>query len=208
LTTITVANNANSGAGSLRQAFIDASNGGPAQSDDVLIVIPASVGNISLTSGELLYDGGDTATHALTLQGGGNTITQATANNRVIHDTANSLFTMSGLVITGGHAPAAQAGGGIFVQGAATISSSSITGNTAPDAGGAFVNGNAIVTGSTISGNNAGGTGGGLYGNGTITLTNSTVTGNMSSNVAGGVRSDGGTITLIYSTVAGNTGGG
>jgi hypothetical protein len=58
LTTITVANSNDAGPGWLRQAFIDASSGGVDAADDLEIDIPASLGTITLSSGELHFDGG------------------------------------------------------------------------------------------------------------------------------------------------------
>jgi hypothetical protein len=217
------------GACTLRDAFAAASTAGADDGDDVVIDIPASVGTITLTAGSVNYDGG-TGGHTMTLNGNGNTINQTTANARVINDTAATLLTVNGLTITGGHAPAGQAGGGILVQGAATVTNSIITGNAAPDSaggirvsngnliltnstisknvvvnsdGGAFVNGNATVTNSTISGNTAGKRGGGLEAM-AITVTNSTISGNTAGQGGGGVLADG-SVTLVYATVVGNS---
>jgi hypothetical protein len=207
LVQITVSSNADSGGGSLRDAFTLAN----ATDDDVEIIIPASVGDITLTTGALVYSGGVGNDETLTLTGGGNTITQTVDDARVIFDTANTLFTMSGLTITGGDAGPVDSGGGIFVQGSATITNSTITGNEAGDsaAGIRVSNGPLIVTDSTIS-NNTAGTGvvggraaGGAFSSGPMTITRSTISGNTAA-LAGGVASNE-VMTVVNSTVTGNT---
>lgn len=208
LTTINVTTNGDAGAGSLRQAFIDASSGGSAEADDVEIDIPASVGTITLSTGELLYDGGSSTSHTLTLRGHGNTIRQTTANARVINDAGNSLFTMDGLTITGGTTTSSAAGAGIFVQGAATITNSTISGNASGEASGGLrvSNGALILTNSTISGNTAAGGAGGAFVNGPATIRNSTISGNTATNGSGGAIEANGTVSLVYATVVGNSG--
>lgn len=225
-TQITVTSNADAGPFTLRQAFIDAQAG----SVDFEITIPASVGNITLTSASLTYAGGSGGTHTLTLLGGGNTITQ-TAADRVINVPGGGVFTMDHLTITGGVAPAGQVGGGIRSAGGSSVvvTNSTITGNSAPDSGGgihtggtltltnstisgnhadsaggaAFAGSGMTVTGSTISGNTAS-QGGGLHFDGFATFTNSTITGNIATSNAGGVLADS-PLTLKYVTIASNT---
>ncbi len=207
LLTITVSSNADSGGGSLRDAFALANT----LDDDVEIIIPADVGDITLTTGELLYTGGVGADETLTLTGGGNTITQTLDDARVINDTANTLFTMSGLTITGGDAGPAGAGGGIFVQGSATITDSTISGNEATGDAAAGIrvsNGPLLLVDSTISGNTAL-SAGGAFVNGTATIVNSTITGNTATvgNGGGLFVGSGQDARLIYSTVVANTAG-
>jgi hypothetical protein len=207
LTTISVSTNADAGAGSLRQAFIDASSGGSAAGDDVEIDIPASVGTITLSTGELLYDGGNGGSHTLTLRGNGNTIRQTTANARVINDTARTLFTMDGLTITGGTTTGSEAGAGIRVEGAATITNSTISGNNSGEAAGGLrvSNGALILTNSTISGNTAIGSDGGAFVNGPATIRNSTISGNDAGAGTGGGIEVNGAVSLVYATLSGNS---
>jgi uncharacterized repeat protein (TIGR01451 family) len=130
-------------------------------------------------------------------------------------------------------------GGGIFSGGAEgvastlTLTNSTVKNNTAPDGGGIFNNGAAILTGSTVSANEAllgyGGYGGGILNGGvdafdldggvfqsTLTLANSTVSGNQAASGGGifngesfgGYGGYGGfenTLTLTNSTVSDNT---
>ncbi len=231
LITITVSNNADSGVGSVRQAFVDAST--TDNTDDVLIVIPASVGNIALTTGQLLYFG----THNLTVQGSGNTITQTDGVDRVMADVANgTAFSVSGLTLTGGHGgdlgegvagqgtgssltltnmtitnnTTTQSGGGVFSSGPLTVTSSTISSNTSSVGGGIFEGASATVTvtNSTISGNTvtAASNGGGISASATVLVTNSTISGNtVAAGGAGGGISTGSGVTLTYATVTGNT---
>jgi hypothetical protein len=213
--TITVTSNADAGAGTLRQAFIDASGNPADDTSDVVIDIPASVSMITLTTGQLAYNGGNGGTHTLTLNGSGNTIDQTTANSRVIDDTAGTLFTISGLTVTGGHPAAAQDGGGILVNGSATVTNTVITGNTATAAsvGGLRVsNGNLVMTDSSVTDNHADAFDGGIFVAGTATVTGSTISQNSAGGgIAGGIETGALThanATFINSTISDNTGGG
>jgi hypothetical protein len=94
-------------------------------------------------------------------------------------------------------------GGGISAF-TATLTRSTVSGNAAGDFGGGIAAFTATLTGSTISGNavsNANSQGGGISAGG-ATLTNSTVNGNTA-RVGGGVSA--GTATLTNSTVSGNS---
>ena len=195
----------------LRDAFAAANPGGADAGSDVVINIPASLGTISLNSGELHYLGGTGGSHAMTLNGGGNTINQTTADARVIENGSNGLMTLTNLTVTGGNL--AGFGGGIFAgaAGGVTLTNDTVTHNTATKGGGGIeiANGGPLtITGSTVSGNTAaGGNGAGVDApNSTMALTNSTVTGNTNTNTTG---SGGGLaaaqVTLVYDTVVGNS---
>jgi hypothetical protein len=208
LTTITVTNNSDALAGSLRAAFVTAS----ATADDVEIDIPASVGPINVTSGQLSYTG----THALTLKGNGNTLTRTTVAARVIDSGSTGLLTVDDLTITGG--TTAGGGGGIGANGAVTVTNSTISGNHAATGGGIFASGAVAVTNSTISNNTTSGDGGGIFVGGAVTVTNSIVSSNTAT---GGIAGGGGggilalgmvtvtntAITGNHATAVGNAGG-
>ena len=110
------------------------------------------------------------------------------------------------------------AGGGVFNNNAtATLTNSTISGNSAGNNGGGLANYGGMVTlsGCAISGNSAGNSGGGVYLNnsgGTTALTNCTVSGNSAGNNGGGLANYGGMVTLsgcaISGNSAGNSGGG
>src|ERR1700683_1613643 len=148
LTVITVTTNADSGAGSLRQAFIDASSGGVDAGDDVQIDLPANV-TIDLTGSALFYDGGTGGTHTVTLQGGGSTIHQTTATD-VISVTGTALFTVNDVAITGGDNVGSTGGGIDDVGGSVAVMDSTISGNTAADGGGIAAAGTVTLTNTTL----------------------------------------------------------
>jgi hypothetical protein len=203
LTTITVGNSNDSGAGSLRQAFIDSSSGGTDAGSDVEIAIPASVGTITLTTGELHYDGGTGGGHNLTLNGGGNTIQQTAG--RVINSTTTGSITVEGLTITGGNV-GGPLGGGISAAGAVSVVDSTITGNTVGvEGGGIGTTGSVTLTNSTVAGNHSGDPGGGIQAS-SATIVNSTITNNTSAVSGGGVSAT--SVSLAYATVVANTGSG
>lgn len=93
-------------------------------------------------------------------------------------------------------------GGGIANKGSATVTSSTISGNTASNgvgggifnygdsSGGTWIPASLSVTGSTISSNAAADRGGGIYNDGTSTLTDSTVSANNANYGGGGIYSD------------------
>jgi predicted outer membrane repeat protein len=101
---------------------------------------------------------------------------------------------IDGVTITGGNLPAAAAGGGIGVNGGATLdlSNSTVAGNSA---------GNAAITG------DGGGIGLSPTIDSTLNLTNVTVSGNSATGSGGGIDTGVSThVTLDNVTIAGNTG--
>jgi hypothetical protein len=119
--------------------------------------------------------------------------------------------TFSGLTISNGSTP--DVGGGILNYGTLTVTSSTLSGNSAVGGGGGIFNsqGTVTVTNSTISGNSVvpGGVnvfGGGIQSYyGSLTITNSTLSGN-SAWAAGGILTSGGQTTITNSTLSGNSG--
>jgi fibronectin-binding autotransporter adhesin len=231
LTTITVTNAGDGGAvlancpsaSSCRlvDAFADAN----VTAGDVQINIPASLGPITLTTGNALsYTGGD----ALTLSGtGGNeTISQKSgATKRVVTDSSNGLLSIQNLTITGGAANGS--GGGIRASQGLVLTNSTITNNASAFGGGGVFAGQVTATATTFSHNHAnGGSGGGIETpapvdgtvDGSVTLTNSTVTTNTAADGGGGITAgevaqgnDGfphGHVTLTGSTIDHNTNSG
>jgi predicted outer membrane repeat protein len=90
----------------------------------------------------------------------------------------------------------------------ATLTNSTVSGNSTGTNGGGIYAGATNLTNSTVSGNSAGNIGGGLFA-GTATMTNSTISGNSAGSEGGGLRAA--TATLLNCTVAENsahTGGG
>jgi predicted outer membrane repeat protein len=199
---IAVTTAADSGAGSLRAAFAAASTANA----DTEIDIPANLGPITLTTGALSYDGGTDTTHTLTLVGTGGDVTvkqQASATDRVIHDTSTGLLTIDHVTISGGALTGN--GGGISAAGPVTATNSTISGNAVTGNGGGISAAGAVtVTNSTVSGNTATGNGGGISGAVAVKVTNSTISGNTATGNGGGI-SAADTVTLVYATVVSNT---
>jgi hypothetical protein len=212
-----VTNTGDSGAGSLRQAIVDASDGDT-------IDIPA--GTYTLTGGQLEID------KSLTLVGASarTTSLDAGGSSRVLNVDSGETLHVARVTVTGGHA---DQGGGIFNNGTLFVDSAQVTGNTAigdamfgGQGGGIFHNGTAMtVTNSNVSGNVAdgsagatfsGGQGGGIFANDPYTLSNVTVAGNEAKPAPGASFPDGqgggifandvGTLTNV--TIAGNVSSG
>jgi len=231
--TITVTNTNDSGAGSLRQAIVDAHSG-----DTIHFGV---TGTITLSTGELVVD------KSITIHGpgSGNLTVDCNISSRGFYVSSGVTATIAGLTITNGngqgdvpvgagiyndHATlgvdkctlsgnaAGFGGGGIYnSSGTLTVNNSTFSGNWAADphgygSGGGIYNewGTLTVSNCTFSQNWAyrSGTGGGIHNAGTLTITNSTFSGNWAENVGGGVY-NGGTVT-IGNTIfkAGGFGGG
>ncbi len=222
---------ADSGAGSLRQAVLDANaNAGP---DEITFDPSIDTQTIMLTSDEL------SVTEALTVTGNGatNTIIDGNASSRIFKISGADV-TISGATLQNALASTG-AGGAIDSDGAVTLEATTLTGNSAANVGGGLfaaaatirngsvvranhasasggggvsVNGDATVSDSTIGGssvpdgNTAGGNGGGILAGGTATITNSIVRHNSTTDLAGGgVDAQGAVVT--GSTVSDNTAG-
>ncbi len=193
--TFNVINVNDSGAGSLRQAIIDANS----LSGDDTIVFQNGLNTITLTSGELLI------TSNITISGNTPpiTVTRSTdtgiPNFRIFNIGAGATVTISNLTISGGTlavtGPGTVNGGGIFNAGTLTIINSTVTNNRAIGSGGnspSCFGGGIYNTGILISRanilsnnmavcgsfNNSTGRGGALYSSGSITLTDTEITGN------------------------------
>ena len=207
-----VTNTSDSGAGSLRQALIDANNG------DTIRFDPSLNGQtITLTSGELSVNKNIT----ISGPGAGRLSVSGNAASRVFYISPGKTVTISGLAILNGSAPAAHpVGGGIYNRHAIlTLNDCTISGNKADRGiGGAIYSdgsgGSATLTiiNSTISGNSAW-PGGGIYNDGyggsaTLTIINSTLSGNSDNGYnSGGAILNLGTLTITNTTLSGNSGG-
>jgi len=184
-----VTNNLDSGPGSLR-ADIQMSNA--TQEANTIAFAPGLSGTITLTSGQLEI------TSDLTITGPGADSVTISGNkqSRVFQIDAGVTASISGLTITGGRAPAGSPGadapygmtggaggpgadgGGIYSLGSLTLSSDSITNNSAGTGG----NGG---SGSDVHGfwtpggaGGRGGNGGGIYSAGPLTIIASTIDSN------------------------------
>ena len=164
------------------------------------------MGTYTLTIGaELIVNKSLTLTGA----GSGDTIIQAAtssadATSRVLNITASGdNVAIFGVTIRNGKATY---GGGVLNNGMLTLTSATLTDNSAVVAGGGIWNifGTLTLTNSTVSGNSADFGGGGIYNEeGTLALANSTVSDN-SATTGGGIL-NAGTADLTNTIIAGNT---
>lgn len=208
--TFTVTNTNDAGAGSLRQAVLDAN--GAAGADT--ITFNASVtGTITLTTGQIsITDSVDIqgpSPASLTISGGNSSRIFYLYNGAPLSD-----IRISGLTLTQGLAPA---GGAIIVaEDNLTLDNMVITGNQANGDGGGiwadgFTNG-LTITNSTISGNIADDDGGGIYVEDmglAVLIQNSRIVNNQAQASGGGIYfyDPDNDITIESTTISGNTSG-
>jgi hypothetical protein len=235
--TFQVTNLNDSGAGSLRQAIVDADN---TAGNDVVTFQAGLTGTITLTSGQLYISDG------IDVQGPGANLITVSGNgtSRVFYiysPDATIDVTLSGLTIANGVAEVgggvvnfdenvtldhdvvtnntASHGGGVATGGTSgtlQIFNSTISGNTAITGGGVYLYDNgspALITDSIISGNHATANGGGIYFYGPnydVTIQRTTISGNTADGKGGGIYfydTDGGAVLIDSSTISGNTAG-
>jgi hypothetical protein len=210
---VSVTNTNDSGAGSLRQAIISANP------SDTVVFAAGVTGTITLTSGELLVG------KNLAITGPGANVLSVSGNNasRVFHISPGNTVTISDLTVKNGNA-SGQGGGGIDNEHATvTVSTCSISNNSADYGAGLFNDGFAssatmTVRNCTVSGNTAtsGYGGGGIYnhgqfGSGTLTLIDNTISGNSAA-IGGGIYNNGiagsAPLSLTNITLSASSGGG
>ena len=213
----TVMNTNDSGAGSLRDALVNAPDG---DTINFSVTTPAT---ITLTTGELLVN----KNFIISGPGADQLSVNGNAASRVFHIASGKTVTISGLTITNGSATGNHPddfGGGIYSDHATlTVSDCTISGNSATSGAGIFSDGEnsgsatLTVTNSTLSGNSTNlGVGGAIFNDGlnfgsaTLTVTNSTLSGN-SGGEGGGIFNGGGfhgsaTLTVTNSTLSNNLG--
>jgi predicted outer membrane repeat protein len=199
LSTLTVMNTNDSGAGSLRAEIAAARNG-----DSIVFTSSLNGQTINLTSGELVINKSlrvqGPGAGQLTISGGG--------LSRVLEvDYAKKQSVIvSGLTLENGFA---NAGGGILNNGTLTLNGCTLTGNDHTVAGGqiggAILNsGTLTISGCTIAGS-AANQGGGIYNSNSLTISNSTLSGNSATDMGqGGAIYNGGSMTISNSTLSGN----
>jgi hypothetical protein len=204
----TVANNQDSGPGSLRYALENATN------FETITFCPGVTGTIKLTSGQLAISNGVTivgpGANVLALDGNG--------SSRVFYVSSSFPVSISGLTITNGYATDT-AGGIHSEQSPVTLSNCVVTGNQGASGGGIYNTGTQgggllQIYNCTLSGNRAG-HGGALYNEGVgaeVHMYNSTISGNSSEAEGGAIFNVGystavGTIKILNSTLSGNSSG-
>jgi parallel beta-helix repeat protein len=208
--TFTVTSLADNGAGTLRQAIVDANGAAGA---DVITFQAGLTGTITLTTGQLeLYDSVD-------IQGPGESVITVSGNNasRVFY-LYNSSTTIdvriADLTVTGGNQ---NIGGGIVdFDENLTLENVTITENAASfDGGGLWADGfnmTLILRETTITGNVAGDDGGGIYiedTGGAMLIEDSVISGNEANTRGGGIYlyDPDDSITIRNTTISGNTAG-
>lgn len=199
--TFTVTNTTNSGAGSLRQAIIDAN--GAAGADTIIFAIgPAAFQQISLQS-EL------TITSDMTIDGSNtkNLLLLGTSNVRIFNIT-NANVQINDLNIWSGQPSAPANGGGLLINGGTTtLNGVSIQFCSAGNGGGiALLAGNLVMQNSTFYGNQSTLQGGGLFvnsANSVATITSSTFVFNNATQNGSSAAVVGGTLNA-KNTIFGN----
>jgi uncharacterized repeat protein (TIGR02543 family) len=207
---VTVTNNADSGAGSLRQAIENVCDGGTITFDGDYSITLAS----SLTiSRDMTIDG---AGHAITVSG----------NNavRVFQVNSGVTFSLNQLTVTNGRAATGESGGGLLNDGGTvTVTGSTFSNNSAGFGGGIYTwdgttdgtDGSLTVTNSAFISNSATNHAGAIYHRGyndasALTVTNCTFSGNSTTGNGGGIfnfssTGNSATTTVTDSIFSGNT---
>lgn len=194
---ITVINNADSGAGSLRQAIADVGSGGTISFDNDYTI--ALVTEIVINKN-------------LTITGTGHNVTISGNHVTRVFNLTGGTITMNQLTIADGYTTSD--GGGIYIGGATlAVMNSTFSGNSCQSPGGGGIElwvGTANVNNCTFIGNSAtaGGYGGGIdtFNGTTLNVTNSTFSGNTAASAGGGL-SIGGIGNVINCTISGNSSG-
>ncbi|MFZ4791165.1 MAG: InlB B-repeat-containing protein [Candidatus Competibacteraceae bacterium] len=213
--TFTVTTTADSGAGSLRQAILDANT---APGADTISFSPGGGGTIYLSSGEIPISG------ELTINGPGPAVLaiSGTSSSRIFNIADGSKVSINGLKLTEG--TASGDGGAILssndsspLGSTLTLSNCVLSGNSASRYGGALSldKGDVTITDSLVSDNSANESCGGLRNAYSVmTITNSTIANNTAASEGGGICTQRnttgvlkGTLIVTNSTVSGNQAG-
>jgi Right handed beta helix region len=193
----TVTNTNDSGAGSLRQAMIDAT--ATADPDSISFSV---LGSITLDSTlPTVTDGSG----GLTINGVPDITISGNDQVRVFEVANGAQLTLDNLTVANGrYTDNGYGGGAIFNNGGTlTVSNSTLSGNSTNSNGGAIFNsGTLTMSNSTLSGNSSF-NGGAILNSGTLTMSNSTLSGNSSD--FGGAILNSGTLTMSNSTLSGNS---
>lgn len=185
---LTVNTTADAGAGSLRQAIIDATAN--AAANIVTFNVPTTDSGYNAAENRftinLLSSLPDLPLAPLTINNNQPQGMTVRGNNsfRIFTLVDSAVVTMNNLTISNGFSNDGLGGGGIFMGASSTLN----------------------LNGSTVSGNTASNNGGGIYmrNSATLFLANSTVSGNTATNGGGIYINDSGTLNSNASTVSGN----
>jgi len=200
--TLTVLNNADTGAGSLRATVTGAAPGDVIVFGSVTGVIPLAT-QITISKDVTISGPG----------AGSLTIAPSSTHRAIFIDSNNPTVTISGVTFQG-NGTAVDDGAAIYNYGGAlTILNTVFSGNVTTGKGGAIYNyvGDVVIKSSTFSGNRATGLGGAIYNyGGSVSIDASTFSGNQSASGGGAIAfyADTGTpsssLTITNSTLSGN----
>ena len=222
-TALVVSTLADSGAGSLRQAMLDANS---VSGVDTITFTSGLTGTIDVLSDlpDLSYgiDLQGPGASVITINGGWTEAGGETAGHTLFVldgiDVAEGATTISGVTIIGGNGSSSGGAIGSFYGDAdLTIADVVLSGNFASNDGGAlffyYSAGTVTIRDSVISNNVAGGGGGAFHFNGygdsglSLNLINVEITGNIAGDSGGGLYLEGTDTTIIDSTIDGNVSG-
>ena len=200
-----VSNTADSGAGSLRQALINAA--AISGADRVTFDAPLNGATITLGS-EIIINNTDGATVDATSLPAGVTIDGSAGPTRIFSVSSGKSLALLGLTLTGGNGGGVAQngnGGAIVNLGTLALTRCTLSSNTA-SSGGAILNdgGTLTLTQCSLSGNSAFNGGAIFQTTGTASLTHCTLFANQAT-VVGALYHNGGALTLTNSIVAANT---
>ena len=190
--TIMVTNTNDNGAGSLRQALMEAHDGDTIDATGIAGVITLSTGDLLVNTNVMINGPG---ADVLAIDGN--------AASAVFQVMSIGPVTISDLTIRNGHGGF---GGGILINGGAvlTVMNSTLSGNTAAFGSGVYNGGGLTIVNSTLSDNAASSEGAGVYNATTLTISNSTFSGNAAHGSGGGCI-NGGMLLITNSTLSGNS---
>ena len=199
---------------SLREAIVAANGNAGADT----ITLPAGTYTLSIVGAneDAAATGDLDITDGVTINGAGaaTTIVDGGAIDRVF-DVLAGTSAINDVTIRNGLAPGALAGGGVLVNGPATLALTSVTltdNHTAGGAGGGILNnGTTTITNCTVTGNSSGGGvgGGGINNQNSMTISGATITGNTTAGGGNGAGvNNSADMTLTSSTITGNNAGG
>jgi hypothetical protein len=161
--------------------------------------IAVTLEELTITGGTAEDGGGILNREDLTLSNSTVSGNSANSGGGIYNSFGDSLTLMNSTVSGNSATGSYSAGGGISNEGTATLTGSTVSGNSARLGGGISNYGTANLTGSTVSGNSALSVGG-MFNSGTATLSNSTIS-NSTADSSGGFGGFG-TTTIINSIVA------
>ena len=228
--TFTVTTNQDSGAGSLRQAILDANVDNVADVINFNLASPATITVASqlptisqpLTisgpgAASLTVSGGDTTSIfrvgvGVTVTISGMTIADGAATEAAGIFNAGGVLTLDNVVMSGNNST--QFGGAIISTGTLTVNGSTFSQNTAGIRGGAIEDQgtqltvtDSSFTSNTVTGDGVDTGGAAIATGGTVSVSGSTFTRNSTGNYGGAILNHGGSVTASTSTFASNSAG-